>query len=123
MICRVLSIVLYVLAGVFFYGVCLFSVIEGVGLPFIIFCAVIAILTLVGGLAIMRFQDWRRETGIVLLSAAGLVTFVLLLAFVSAMPSDVSRFLSNYTGVAVIVILALAGALLVVTRRKPRTIV
>jgi hypothetical protein len=123
MIRRVLSIVLYILAGIFFYGVCLFSVIEGVGLPFIIFCAVIAVFTLVGGLAIMRFQDWRRETGIVLLSATGLITFVLLLAFVSAMPSDMSRFLSNYTGAAVIVVLALAGALLVMTSRKPRTVV
>jgi peptidoglycan/LPS O-acetylase OafA/YrhL len=122
MIRRVLSIVLYILAGLFFYGVCFFSVIEGVGLPFIIFCAVTAILTLVGGLAVMGFQDWRRDAGLVLLSATGLAGLILLSALVSTMPSDISRFLSNPTGVAFIVVLALAGALLVWTSRKPRAV-
>ena len=32
MIRRVLSIVLYIFSGSFFYGVCLFSVIDGAGL-------------------------------------------------------------------------------------------
>jgi hypothetical protein len=122
MIRRVLSIVLYILAVAFFYGVCLFSGIDGAGLLLIIVCAVVAVASLVAGLAIMRFQDWRRDTGVVLLSATALTTFLLLGAFVSTMPSDISRFFSNYAGVTVIVVLALAGALLVTTSRKPRTI-
>ena len=122
MIRRVFSIVLYILAGLFFYGVCFFSVIEGVGLPFIIVCAVTAILSLVGGLAIMGFQDWRRDAGLVLLSATGLAGFVLLLTLVSTMPSDISRFLSNPTGLAFIVVLALVGALLLMTSRRPRPV-
>lgn len=122
MIRRVFSIVLYIISGVFFYGVCLFSVIDGISLPLIIFVALLAILALIAGLAIMRFQDWRRETGIVLLSATGIATFLLLWAFVSTMPPDIGRFFGNPMGVTVIVVLALAGAFLVMTSRKPRTV-
>jgi hypothetical protein len=122
MIRRVLSILLYIISGAFLYGVCLFSVIDGISLPLIIFVAALAILALVAGLAIMRFQDWRREAGIVLLSATGFTTFLLLWAFLSTMPTDISRFFGNPMGVTVIVVLALAGALLVITSRKPRTV-
>jgi hypothetical protein len=102
--------------------VCLFSVIDGISLPLVVFVAVLAILALVAGLAIMRFQDWRRETGIVLLSATGFTTFLLFWAVVSTMPPDILRFFGNPMGVTVIVVLALAGALLVMTSRKPRTV-
>jgi hypothetical protein len=122
MIRRVLIILLYIISGAFLYGVCLFSVIDGISLPLIIFVAALAILALVAGLAIMRFQDWRREAGIVLLSATGFTTFLLLWAFLSTMPTDISRFFGNPMGVTVIVVLALAGALLVITSRKPRTV-
>jgi len=122
MISRVFSILLYLISGVFFYGVCLFSVIDGISLPLISFVAVLAILALVAGLAIMRFQDWRRETGIVLLSATGFTTFLFLWAFVSTIPTDTSRFFGNPMGITVIVVLALAGALLVMTSRRPRTV-
>jgi len=148
MIRRVFSVGLYVVAGFFFYTICVLAFIDGAvltantanlsaddavfakWLPIIIF-AVPAILALVGGLAVMGFQDWKRDTGIVLLSAAGFTTF---LAFAFAtmfmneesrkmMPPEILRFFGDYiTGAAVIVGLALAGALLVITSRKPRIV-
>ena len=72
--------------------------------------------------------------GIVFLSAAGFTTF-LALSFVSMlmnedyrkmMPPDIDvvKFFGDYiTGAAVLVVLALAGLLLVITGRKPRTVV
>jgi hypothetical protein len=146
MIRKVLSVGLYIIAGFFFYMVCVLAFIDGAAVtnggalgaddaafakwfPIIIF-TVPAILTLVVGLAIMGFQDWRRDAGIVLLSAAGFTT---LLVFMFAtmlmkeesrkmMPPDMLKFFGDYiTGAAVIVVLALAGGLLVITSRKPRT--
>jgi|RhiMethySRZTD1v2_1073278.scaffolds.fasta_scaffold472298_2 hypothetical protein len=150
MIRRVLSVVLYVVAGFLFYMICVLAFIDGAAvgangaasdaddaafakwLPIIIF-TVPALLTLVAGLAIMGFRDWRRDAGIVLLSAAGFTTFLVFTfasmlmneEFRKMMPPDapdVMKFFGDYiTGAAVIVGLALGGALLVITGRKPRT--
>ena len=148
MIRRVLSIVFYVVAGFFLYMVSLLAFIDGTALdtngalgangaaakwlPIGIF-AVPAVLTLLVGLAIMGFRQWRRDTGIVFLSAAGFTTF-LVLSFVSMlmneeyrkmMPPDIDvlKFFGDYiTGAAVLVVLMLAGVLLVITGRKPRTV-
>jgi hypothetical protein len=144
----VLSVVLYIIAGFFLYMVSLMAFIDGAAigangaamgaedaafakwLPIIIF-AVPAILTLVVGLAVMGFRDWKRDAGIVLLSAAGFTTF-LVFTFATMlmkedvrqmMPPDALRLFSDYiTGAAVLVVLALAGALLVMTGRRPRTL-
>jgi hypothetical protein len=150
MIRKVLSVGLYIIAGFFFYMVCVLAFIDGTAvgangaavgaddaafakwLPIIIF-TVPAILTLVVGLAIMGFQDWRRDTGIVLLSAAGFTTFLVFTfatmfmneQYRKMMPPempDVLRFFGDYiTGATVIIGLALGGALLVITSRKRRT--
>jgi hypothetical protein len=147
MIRRVLSVGLYILAGFFFYMVSLLAFIDGAAvdpngaalgtddaafakwLPIIIF-TVPAVLTLVVGLAIMGFRDWRRDAGIVLLSAAGFTTLLIFMfatmfmkeEFRKMMPPEILSFFGDYiTGAAVIVVLALAGALLVITSRKPRT--
>ena len=148
MIRRVLSVVLYVIAGFFLYMVSLMAFIDGAAigangpaigaedaafakwLPIIIL-AVPAILTLVVGLAIMGFRDWKRDAGIVLLSAAGFTTFLVFMFATmlmkeevrQMMPPDALRLFGDYiTGAAVLVVLALAGALLVMTGRKPRTL-
>jgi hypothetical protein len=148
MIRRVLSVVFYVVAGFLFYTVSVLAFIDGAAvsanaaasdandaafakwLPVIIF-AVPALLTLVAGLAIMGFRDWRRDAGIVLLSAAGFTTFLVFTfttmlmneEYRKMMPPDVLRFFGDYiSGAAVIVGLALGGALLVITSRKPRTV-
>src|SRR5262249_19175852 len=143
MIRKVLSIVLYVVAGFFLYIVSLVAFIDGAALgvdgagsgakwlPVVIF-TVPAILALGAGLAIARFQDWMRDTGIVLLCAAGFTTF-LILTFASLlmnedyrrmMPPEALTVFGDYiTGSAVIAALAVAGVLLVLTgRRRPRTI-
>jgi len=146
MIRRVFSVGFYIVAGLLFYTISVLAFIDGAAiaangadldatgaafakwLPIIIF-TVPAILILVAGLAIMGFRDWRRDAGIVLLSASGFTT---LLVFMFAtmlmkeesrkmMPPEILSFFGDYiTGAAVIVVLALAGALLVITSRKPR---
>jgi hypothetical protein len=151
MIRRVLSVVLYVVAGFLFYMISVLAFIDGAAvgangaasgaedaafakwLPIIIF-TVPALLTLLAGLAVMGFRDWRRDAGIVLLSAAGFTTFLVFTfatmlmneEFRKMMPPDmpdVVRFFGDYiTGAAVIVGLALGGGLLVITSRKPRTV-
>ena len=149
MIRRVLSVVFYIVAGFLFYTISVLAFIDGAAvganqpafgaddaalakwLPIIIF-AVPAILILVAGLAIMGFRDWKRDAGIVLLSAAGFTTFgVFMFATMlmkeesrKMMPPDILKFFGDYiTGAAVIVVLALAGGLLLLTSRKPRTAV
>jgi hypothetical protein len=151
MIRRVLSVVFYVIAGFLFYTVSVVAFIDGAAvgangaalgandaafakwLPVIIF-TIPALLTLVVGLAIMGFRDWRRDAGIVLLSAAGFTTFLVFTfatmlmneEFRKMMPPDmpdITRFFGDYiTGATVIVGLALGGGLLVITSRKPRTV-
>jgi hypothetical protein len=148
MIRRVLSVGLYIIAGFLLYVVSLLAFIDGAAvaangadlgandaafakwLPIIIF-TVPAILTLVVGLAIMGFRDWRRDTGIVLLSAAGFTT-LLVFMFVTMlmkeesrkmMPPEILSFFGDYiTGAAVIVVFALVGGLLLMTGRRPRTL-
>jgi hypothetical protein len=151
MIRRVLSVGFYIVAGFLFYMVSVLAFIDGAAvganqpgfgaddaafakwLPIIIF-AVPALLTLVVGLAIMGFRDWRRDAGIVLLSVAGFMTFLVVMfvttfmneEFRKMMPPDmpdIVKFFGDYiTGAAVIVGLALGGALLLITSRKPRTV-
>jgi hypothetical protein len=151
MIRRVLSVVLYVVAGFLFYMICVLAFIDGAAvgangaasdaddaafakwLPIIIF-TVPALLTLVAGLAIMGFRDWRRDAGIVFLSVAGFTTFGIFMFVTTFMNEeyrkmmppdmpDVMKVFGDYiTGAAVIVVLALAGGLLVITGRKPRTV-
>jgi len=144
MIRRVFGVGLYIVAGVFFHIVSMWAFIDGAALGAndaafakwlqIIRFAVPAILTLAAGLAITGFQDWRWDAGIVLLSAAGLTT-LMAFGFASILiqeelrkikmippmmpPDSVLRFFSDYfTGAGVIVVLALAGALLVMTSRS-----
>jgi hypothetical protein len=141
MIRRVLSVGFYIVAGFLLYTISVLAFIDDAAagggdtffpkwLPIIIF-TVPALLALVIGLAIMGFRDWRRDAGIVFLSAAG-VTTLLVVTFATMlineeyrkmMPPEVLSFFGDYTaGAAVIVGLALGGALLVLTSRKPRTV-
>jgi hypothetical protein len=151
MIRRVLSVVFYIVAGFLFYTVSVLAFIDGAALganqpafgaedatfvkwlPIIIF-VVPALITLVIGLAIMGFRDWRRDAGIVFLSVAGFTTFGIFMfattfmneEYRKLMPPDmpdVMKIFGDYiTGAVVIVVLALAGGLLVITGRKPRTV-
>jgi hypothetical protein len=148
MIRRVLSVGFYIVAGLLFYTVSVVAFIDVAALdassaasdasdasfpkwlPMIIF-GVPAILTLIVGLAIMGFQEWKRDAGIVLLSAAGFMTFLVFMFATmlmkedsrKMMPPEMLSFFGDYiTGAGVIVGLALGGALLLIMSRKPRTI-
>jgi hypothetical protein len=148
MIRRVLSVGFYIVAGLLFYTVSVVAFIDVAALdassaasdasdasfpkwlPMIIF-GVPAILTLIVGLAIMGFQEWKRDAGIVLLSAAGFMTFLVFMFATmlmkedsrKMMPPEVLSFFGDYiTGAGVIVGLALGGALLLIMSRKSRTI-
>jgi uncharacterized membrane protein YozB (DUF420 family) len=146
MIRRVLSVGFYIVAGLLFYTVSVVAFIDVAALgaspatsdasdasfpkwlPMTIF-TVPAVLTLVVGLAIMGFQEWKRDAGIVLLSAAGFTTFLVFMVATMLMkedsrkvlPPEMLSFFGDYiTGAAVIVGLALGGALLLIMSRKPR---
>jgi hypothetical protein len=125
MIRRVIGIVLYIFAGGCFYMANLMAFVADAGLVPIILFAAFGVLALVAGLAIMGFQDWKRDTGLVLLSAVAFTMFMLLLGAGNNLMRllDPSKIFGNYiTGAPVLVVLALAGAILVWTSRKPRTI-
>ena len=148
---RVLSVVFYIVAGLLFYTISVVAFIDGAAmsastaamngsdtsfpkwLP-MISVAVPAIFILVVGLAIMGFRDWRRDAGIVLLSASGFTAFAVV-SFASMLMNedyrkmmppdmpDIMKFFGDYiTGAAVIIGMALAGVLLVITNRKPRAV-
>ncbi len=84
---RVLSIVFYVVAGFFVYTVTLLSFIDMDSLPsvdrppawtkFAIMggFAVPAAIAMLIGLGLSRFQHWKRDVGIVLVSGAGITAF------------------------------------------------
>lgn len=84
------AITLYIAAGFFIYTICLLAfvsqtlankwgIIAGFSLPALVFLCV--------GLAVSRFHKWKRDVGVVLLSGAGLATFITL-TFVCALTSD-----------------------------------
>ena len=136
---KVFGIILLVVAGFFFYMVSLLTFINepsaakkwGIVFGF----SIPAVLPLFGGLALGGFRNWRRKTGIVLLSGAG-ATGLVVCAFVSIcmderyrgmVKPNTLRFFSDYsTGGAVTVALAVLGLLLILTRKRhadrtPRT--
>ena len=77
---KVIGILLYIVAGFFVYMVCLLAfvnqtppiakwgIVAGFSIP--------AALFLFGGLAVTRFQNWRRDSGIVILAGAGFTSFL-----------------------------------------------
>ena len=120
-----IGVLLYVCAGGGFYMANLMAFVADAGLAPIILFAFFGILCLVAGLAIKGLQDWKRDTGFVLLSAAAFTIFVLLLVAGNNLVGSLNplKAFGNYiTGAPVIVVLALAGALLVWTSRTPRTV-
>ena len=131
MIRNVLSIILNVIAGFFFYMVSLLGFISesSVNAKWVVMLGFTlpGVLALCAGLAVMRFRNWRRNTGIVLLSAAGFTTFlifmfaILLMAeeFRVMMQPDTLTFFGDYfTGGSVIAGLAIVGLLLLMTNNN-----
>lgn len=120
---RVFSVTLYGIAGFFFFTVSFLSfnsqqprgkwwIMAGFMVP--------AVLALCGGLALKNFRDWKRTTGIVLLSSAGGTAFLIFTLVCTLMtkefqkmvkPSNLASFSDYFTGGAVIVSFAVLGLL------------
>jgi hypothetical protein len=93
----------------------------------ILIFAVPALGFLVGGLALTRFRNWIRDTGVVLLSSSGSSAFVVFTfacmfmteEFRKMVRPDALTFFSDYlTGGAVIVGLGFLGWLLVMASKR-----
>jgi hypothetical protein len=131
---KVLSVGLSIVAGFFFYMVCLLSFITRASLDAkwlaIGVFTVPAVLALAAGLAVARFESWTRVVGVVLLSAAGFTAFLIFTLACLMMSEEIRKvflspnsfsFFDDYiTGAAVIIVLAVAGALLLIVSRARR---
>ena len=141
---KILSIVFYVIAGFFLYMV---TGLAFVNIPAIKTAtpspawmklvvigtfAVPALISLLIGLAVTRFQQWKRDVGIVLVSAGGVTSFIavtIVCFFMSAESKryfppnapDVSQFFGHLTaGIVGIVTSIVLGVLLIITSRRNR---
>jgi hypothetical protein len=128
---KLFSIGLYIVGGFFLYMVSLLAFMKGLSLHakwlLILVFTVLGALALAGGLAVGRFQNWRRDAGVVLLSATGFTLFVIFTfaclligeEFRRMIPPDTLTFFSDYvTGIVVIVVFAVAGTLLLKSSRR-----
>lgn len=127
---KVAGIAFHIIGGFFVYMVCLLAFINqpplekwgmlaGFSLPALFFLGL--------GLAMNRFQRWKRDAGVVLLSGAGLTafivfTFVCLLTtdeFKKMMQPDALHFFSAYTSGALFMLsVAALGVILLKTGKK-----
>ena len=128
---KVSSIILKAIAGFFFYMVSLLAFVSemptSAKLLILITFSATAIAALGGGLALTRFRNWRRDTGIVLLCAAGFTVFVIftfacllvIKEFRKTMRPDTLVFFKDYlTGGGVIAGLAFLGWILTKVNKR-----
>jgi hypothetical protein len=131
MVRKIISILFYIIGGFFVYMVCLLSFFNKPQLLWKIKFAIVggfcipAILFLVIGAAIRRFQNWKSNIGAALLSGVGfnllvVVTFICLLltpgideyAPKKNITSSIAHFNDYLTGLSVMSILAFFGLFL-----------
>lgn len=131
MISKITSIIFYVIAGFFLYGSCLISffgkspyfmkiaIMLGFSIP--------GLIALLIGLAIRRFRTWKRDTGIVILTSAGLTLMLAFTMFCVLLSPDFEEFFPNYkidffndylTGFSCIALLILIGILLITKSKR-----
>lgn len=87
------GIVLYVVAGFFVYMVCMLAFMNLPAIPkwrMVAGFTIPAVLSHCGGLAVDGFRNWRWHTGIVLVTAAGFVCW-LIFTIICAMMEDEFR--------------------------------
>ena len=132
------SILFSVIAGFFFYMVSLLGFINepptGVKWAMMLAFSIPAVLALCAALALKRFRDWRKNTGIILISASVLTIFIALTIaclmlteeFRQMVKPDTLTYFSDYiTGTAVIMAFIVIGWLLVKTNKeyvKPKSL-
>jgi fucose 4-O-acetylase-like acetyltransferase len=125
MIRKVFSIIMLIVAGFFFYIVGLLGFIAepstsaklGVMLGF----ALPSVVALFIGLALRKFRRWKRDAGVVLVSAAGLGSFIVV-SFVFMLmseeyrrmmgPDTIAYFRDYVTGGAILLVMAVLGTVL-----------
>jgi hypothetical protein len=137
---KVLSIVFYVIAGFFVYMVCEMAftnlgtlpsksepplwvkpaIVGGFSIP--------GAIALVIGLAISRFQNWKRDIGIVFVSGVGVTVFGVLMIVCILQEPEFTKMLSNnnsfamfsdfVSGVSCILLFLVAGIVLIMSSRK-----
>lgn len=120
------SIICYVVAGFFVYGLCLIAFFKfpsvGTKLGVLGGCALAAMLPLAVGLMVSGGAKWRRDVGIVLLSGSGFTALLFLMmlcfsldpAFKEFFPNAELDAFSDYTaGLICIGICAAAGIVLI----------
>ncbi len=131
---KVISIILYVISGFFFYTVCLIAFLNN--LPILIKYAVMGVLCIPAvialgiGLVSGCFGNWKRDIGIVITSAAGFALLVALtMACIFLSPefeeffhynkADLIGLYSDYvSGFGSIAILGTTGIFLIWSSRK-----
>jgi hypothetical protein len=142
MVRKILSIAFYVIAGFFLYtvtGLAFVNIaaVKTATLPpawtklvIIGTFAVPALISLLIGLAITRFQKWKRDVGIVLVSAGGVTSFIavtMVCLFISPESKryfppdtpDMSQFFGDLTaGIVSVVTSIVLGVLLIITSRQ-----
>jgi hypothetical protein len=98
---KVFSVLLKILAGFFFYAVCLLGFVNepqtGIKLGIMVGLLVPALAALAAGLALTRFDNWRRDTGIVLLCASGFTLFLIFSMACYLMAEEVRAMMSPDT--------------------------
>jgi len=129
---KVISIICYVVAGFFVYMVSFVAFLPLDPPPWAKSaimggCAIPGVITLVIGLVISRFQYWKRDVGIVLVSGAGTSALIILLMacvllspeLVRLHPSHKLTFFSHLvTGLSCIVLFSAAGITLIMSSRR-----
>ena len=128
---KVSSIILKVIAGFFFYTVSLLAFISepptNVKLGIMIGFLIPGVVALFGGLALTHFRNWKRDTGIVFLSASGVTAFLIFTfacllmteEFREIIRPDALTFFSDYlTGGGTIVGFAVLGWILLNTNTE-----
>ncbi len=142
---KILSIAFYVIAGFFLYTVTGLAFVNiaaiktaappaaWMKLVIIGTFAVPGLISLLIGLAITRFQRWKRDVGIVLVSAGGATSFiaVTMVCFLMSPESkryfppdapDMSQFFGDLTdGIVSVVTSIVLGVLLIITSRQKGT--
>lgn len=125
------STIFKVIAGFFFYMISLLAFDNehptGQKLGMLLGLTAPALIAMTIGIALSHFRNWRRDVGIVLLSAVGFTAFVIFTfacllingEFRKMIRPDTVTFFSDYlTGGVVIVGLAILGWMLTKTNKK-----
>lgn len=76
---KALGLAFYILAGCFVYVVCLLAFVTQTTMAkweVVAGCSLFTLFFLCIGLSVNRFQRWKRDVGVVLLSGAGVTAFI-----------------------------------------------